>query len=187
MINVTELRPGNYFLEDNNIYNVLDILLNKTAMRKMVAKIKVKNVRTGSTTELSYNSGYQIERINIDKRSMQFLYDSGDALVFMDNTTYEQIEIQRELLTWELNFLVANSEVEIAMYDSEVLGLSLPAKVALKITECAPGAKGNTVTNATKDAVVETGLRLRVPLFIEEGEIISVRTDNGAYDGRAKE
>ncbi len=187
MINVTELRPGNFFLEDGNIYNVIDVLLNKTAMRKMVAKLKVKNVRTGATTELSYNSGYGIERINIDKRKMQYLYDTGDALVFMDSETYEQIEIQRDLLTWELNFLVANSEVEIAMYEGEVLGLTLPAKMTLKITECAPGTKGNTVTNATKDAVVETGLRLRVPLFIEEGEIISVRTDNGAYDGRAKE
>lgn len=187
MINVTELRPGNYFLEDNNIYNVLDILLNKTAMRKMVAKLKVKNVRTGAITELSFNSGYQIEKISIDKKIMQYLYDTGDALVFMDNETYDQIELQRDLLTWELNFLVANSEVEIAMYEGEVLGISLPAKVALKITECAPGAKGNTVTNATKDAVLETGLRLRVPLFIEEGEIINVRTDDGSYDGRAKE
>lgn len=187
MINVTELRPGNYFLEDNNIFNVLDILLNKTAMRKMVAKLKVKNVRTGSITELSFNSGYQIEKISIDKKTMQYLYDTGDALVFMDNETYEQIEIQRDLLTWELNFLVANSEVEIAMYEGEVLGISLPAKVQLKITECAPGAKGNTVTNATKDAVLETGLRLRVPLFIEEGEVINVRTDDGSYDGRAKE
>lgn len=187
MINVTELRPGNYFTEDNNLYAVLDILLNKTAMRKMVAKIKVKNVRTGATTELSFNSGYQVERISIDKKKMQFLYDTGDALVFMDNASYEQIEIQRDLLTWELNFIVPNSEVEIASYEDEVLGLTLPAKVALKITECAPGAKGNTVTNATKDAVVETGLKLRVPLFIEEGETIMVRTDNGAYDGRAKE
>ena len=187
MINVTELRPGNFFIEEGNLYNVLDILLNKTAMRKMVAKIKVKNVRTGSTTELSFNSGYQVERISIDKKKMQYLYDTGDALVFMDNDTYDQIEIQRDLLTWELNFLVANSEVEIPMYDAEVLGITLPAKVALKITECAPGAKGNTVTNATKDAIVETGLRLRVPLFIEEGEVVSVRTDNAAYDGRAKE
>lgn len=132
MINVTELRPGNYFLEDNNIYNVLDILLNKTAMRKMVAKLKVKNVRTGAITELSFNSGYQIEKISIDKKIMQYLYDTGDALVFMDNETYDQIELQRDLLTWELNFLVANSEVEIAMYEGEILGVSLQLKWHLK-------------------------------------------------------
>ena len=95
MVNVTELRPGNFFLEDGQLYNVLDILLNKTAMRKMVAKLKVKNVRTGSTIELSFNSGYQIERISIDKRLMTYLYDDGVFLVFMDQESYEQISIEK--------------------------------------------------------------------------------------------
>lgn len=185
MINVTELRPGNYFIENDDIYNVLDILLNKTAMRKMVAKVKVKNVRTGAITEQSYNSGYAINRVSITKEKMQYLYDTGDALVFMNNDTYEQIELSKETLSWELNFLVENSEAEIATYEGEILGITLPAKVVLTITECAPGVKGNTVQNATKDAVVETGLKLRVPLFIEEGEKISVKTNDGSYDGRA--
>jgi elongation factor P len=185
MINVTELRPGNYFTEGGNLYNVLDILLNKTAMRKMVAKLKVKNVRTGAITELAFNSGYQIERISIEKRNMSYLYDSGDFLVFMNNQTFDQVEVPKSMLTWEIQFLTENAEVEIATYEGEILGITLPAKVALKVTECAPGIKGNTVQNATKDAVLETGLRLRVPLFIEEGETIMVRTDNGAYDGRA--
>ena len=87
-INVTELRPGNYFLEDGNIYLVLDILLNKTAMRKMVAKVKIKNVRTGSITDMSANSGYQVETIRLEKKKMNYLYDGGDFLVFMDNATY---------------------------------------------------------------------------------------------------
>ncbi|HKM11618.1 MAG TPA: elongation factor P [Bacilli bacterium] len=185
MVNVTELRPGNFFLEDGQLYNVLDILLNKTAMRKMVAKLKVKNVRTGSTIELSFNSGYQIERISIDKRLMTYLYDDGVFLVFMDQESYEQISIEKTKLEWEMKFLVPNAQVEIAIYDGEILGLSLPAKIALKITECAPGVRGNTVTSATKDAVLETGITVRVPLFIEEGELIYVRTDNGQYDGRA--
>jgi len=185
MINVTELRPGNYFIENGQIYNVLDILLNKTAMRKMVAKLKVKNVRTGSTTEMSFNSGYAIERITIDKRKMTYLYDSGNFLVFMDQDTYEQVEVSKDRLEWEMRFLVANSEVDIASYDGEIMGITLPAKVALKITECAPGVRGNTVTSATKDAVLETGITIRVPLFIEEGETVSVRTDTGEYDGRA--
>ncbi|MDY0214142.1 MAG: elongation factor P [Bacilli bacterium] len=185
MVNVTELRPGNYFTEGGEIYHVLDILLNKTAMRKMVAKLKVKNVRSGAITEQTYNSGYQLDRISINKQKMQYLYDSGDLLVFMNTDTYEQVELNKTALTWELNFLVENSEVEMASYDDEIFGVTLPPKVSLKITECAPGVKGNTVTNATKDAVVETGLRLRVPLFIEEGEVISVKTTDGSYDGRA--
>ena len=185
MVNVTELRPGNYFLEEGNIYQVLDILLNKTAMRKMVAKVKVKNVRTGSISDMSRNSGYMIDIIRLDKRQMQYLYDTGDALCFMDQETYEQIEISKERLEWEKQFLKGDEIVEITSYEDEVLGINLPAKVALKIVECEPAVRGDTVNKATKDAVLETGLRIRVPLFIENGEVVLVRTDNGEYDSRA--
>ena len=185
MVNVTELRPGNYFTEEGNIYQVLDILLNKTAMRKMVAKVKVKNLRTGAINEMARNSGYMIEVIRLDKRQMQYLYDTGDFLVFMDQETYEQIEISKDRLTWESQFLKGEELVEITSYESEILGINLPAKVALKIVECDPAVRGDTVNKAMKDAVLETGLKVRVPLFIENGEVVSVRTDNGEYDGRA--
>ena len=185
MVNVTELRPGNFFEEEGNIYQVLDILLNKTAMRKMVAKVKVKNMRTGAISEISRNSGYGIETIRLDKKQMQYLYDTGDALVFMDQNTYEQIEIGKERLEWEKQFLKGDEIVEITAYEDEVLGINLPAKVALKIVECEPAVRGDTVNKAMKDAVLETGLKVRVPLFIENGEVVSVRTDNGEYDGRA--
>ena len=185
MVNVTELRAGNYFVEDNNIYQVQDILLNKTAMRKMVAKVKVKNLRTGAVTEIAKNSGYMIETIRLDKRQMQYLYDSGDALVFMDQETYEQIEIGKERLEWEKQFLKGEEIVDIASYEGEILGITLPAKVALKIVDCEPAVRGDTVNKAMKDAILETGIKVRVPLFIENGEVILVRTDNGDYDGRA--
>ena len=187
MVNVTELRPGNYFIEEGNIYQVQDILLNKTAMRKMVAKVKVRNLRTGAVTEIARNSGYGIETIRLEKRQMQYLYDTGDALCFMDQETYEQIEISKDRLQWELQFLKGEENVEITSYEGEVLGINLPAKVALKIVHCEPAIRGDTVNKAMKDAELETGLKVRVPLFIEEGEEILVRTDNGAYDGRAQE
>ena len=88
-MNVTELRPGNYFEDENTLYQVIDILLNKTAMRKMVAKVKVKNVRTGAITEIARNSGYDVELVSINKKNMQYLYDGGTTLVFMDPETYE--------------------------------------------------------------------------------------------------
>ena len=185
MINVTELRPGNYFIEDGQIYKVLDILLNKTAMRKMVASVKVKNMRTGSVTEISRNSGYAIENIRLDKKSMQYSYDSGDFLVFMDQETYEQVEISKSRLEWESQFLKGEEIVDITSYEGEVLDITLPAKVALKVVECEPAVRGDTVNKAMKDAKLETGLKVRVPLFIEEGEEVLVRTDNGQYDGRA--
>ena len=185
MVNVTELRPGNYFIEDGNIFQVQDILLNKTAMRKMVAKVKVKNLRTGAVTEIARNSGYGIETIRLEKRQMQYLYDTGDALCFMDQETYDQIEISKDRLKWEAQFLKGEETVEITSYEGEVLGINLPAKVALKIVHCEPAIRGDTVNKAMKDAELETGLKVRVPLFIEEGEEVLVRTDNGDYDGRA--
>ena len=184
-MNVTELRPGNYFEEDGNLYYVIDILLNKTAMRKMVAKVKVKNVRSGAITELSANSGYQVETVRLDKKKMNYLYDNGDFLVFMDNETYEQVEIPKSRLEWEIKFLKENQEVEITSYEDEILGINLPAKVTLKITHCEPAVRGDTVNKAMKDATVETGLKIRVPLFINEGDDVLVRTDTGDYDGRA--
>ena len=184
-MNVTELRPGNYFLEDNNIYLVMDILLNKTAMRKMVAKVKIKNVRTGAITEMSANSGYQVETIRLDKKKMNYLYASGDFVVFMDQETYEQVEIPHSRLEWELQFLTENLEVEITSYNDEILGINLPAKVELKITHCEPAVRGDTVNKATKEATLETGLVVRVPLFVNEEDTVVVRTDNAQYDGRA--
>ena len=185
MVNVTELRPGNFFKDGDIIYRVEDILLNKTAMRKMVAKVKVKNVRTGAILEFSQNSGYMVENIRLDKKQMQYLYDSGDALVFMDQETYDQIEISKERLEWERKFLKGDEIVEITSYDNEVLGITLPAKVALKIVECEPAVRGDTVNKPTKPAILETGITVRVPLFINEGEEVLVRTDTGEYDGRA--
>lgn len=185
MVNVTELRPGNYFTEDGNIFQVQDILLNKTAMRKMVAKVKVKNLRTGAVTEMARNSGYMIETIRLDKKQMQYLYDTGDALCFMDQESYEQIEISKDRLKWEVQFLKGEEIVDVTSYEGEILGLTLPAKVALKIVDCEPAVRGDTVNKAMKDAILETGIKVRVPLFIENGEVILVRTDNGDYDGRA--
>lgn len=184
-MNVTELRPGNYFEEEGNLFLVIDILLNKTAMRKMVAKVKVKNVRTGAITEMSANSGYQVETIRLEKKKMVYLYENGEFLVFMDNETYEQIEIEKARLEWESKFLKENQEVEIVTYNDEILGINLPAKVTLKVTACEPAVRGDTVSKAMKDATVETGLKIRVPLFINEGDDVLVRTDTGAYDGRA--
>jgi len=185
MINVTELRPGHYFVEEGNIYQVLDIMLNKTAMRKMVAKVKTKNLRTGAVTEIARNSGYLIEEIRLEKRQMQYLYDSGDALCFMDQETFEQIEISKDRLQWEMQFLKGDETVEITSYEGEVLGINLPAKVALKVVNCEAAIRGDTVNRALKEAELETGLKVRVPLFIEEGESVLVKTDTGDYDGRA--
>jgi elongation factor P len=185
MIIVNDLRPGITFVYENNIYSVIEASHNKTAMRQMIIKAKARNLRSGSIIEISFTGGDKVEPAHIDKKEMQYLYDSGDALVFMDTNTYEQIEIQKSNMTWELNFLKPNDNVNISSYENEILGLILPDKVTLQIIETEPAIKGDTATNALKNATVETGLQVRVPMFIEQDEYIIVNTTDGKYQSRA--
>lgn len=185
MIIVNDLKPGITIEYENNIYVVLDISHNKTAMRQMIVKAKAKNLRTGTIIDLSFTGGDKVEQARIDKREMQYLYDDGTNCIFMDNETYEQLEIPMEKLTWELNFIKPNSNVNISMYEGEVLGVILPDKVELQIVEAEPAVKGDTATSATKNAKLETGLEIRVPLFINNEEMIVVNTADGKYSGRA--
>ncbi|WP_159636423.1 elongation factor P [Erysipelothrix anatis] len=185
MISSNDLRSGMSILHEGNLYVVIDTSHNKTAQRQMIIKAKVRNMRTGSVTELSFIGGDKIEQAHVEKRPMQYLYDAGDMIVFMDNETYEQIEIDKARLEWELNFMKENSEVTVVVYESEILGVTLPEKIALTITQAEPAVKGDTATNAQKNAVLETGYEIRVPLFISEGEVVVVNTSDGKYSGRA--
>ena len=185
MIIVNDLKPGTTFENEGNIFVVLDIQHNKTAMRQMIVKVKVKNLRTGVINEISFTGGDKVEQAHIDKREMQYLYDTDDALVFMDNETYDQIEIQKDHLEWEMKFMKPNDNIMISMYEGEILGIILPDKVELQIVECEPAVKGDTATSASKMAKLETGLEIRVPLFIEQDEMAVINTADGKYSGRA--
>lgn len=182
---VNDLNTGNTFQQNGNIYQVIGRDLNKTAMRQMVVKVKVKNLRTGVINEMTFTGGDKVEVAHIDRKEMQYLYDDGESLVFMDNDTYEQVEIPKSHLDWELKFLKENSNVVISMYENEVLGVILPDKVELQIVECENAVKGDTATSALKNAVLETGLEIKVPLFIQNGETVIISTADGKYNGRA--
>ncbi|MBR2067322.1 MAG: elongation factor P [Solobacterium sp.] len=185
MVIVNDLKPGMTIEYDNGIFTVLNVDHNKTAMRQMIVKVKVKNLRTGVINEISFTGGDKVVQARIEKKEMHYLYDDGENLVFMDNTTYEQIEIAKSRLEWEMKFMKANDNVMISMFEDEVLGVILPDKVELQITECEPAVKGDTATSATKNAVLETGLEIRVPLFIQNGEMVVISTADGKYSGRA--
>ncbi len=185
MIIVNDLRPGLYFENEGNLYQVLGVDRNKTAMRQMIVKVKVKNLRSGVINEISFTGGDKVEQATVEKKKMQYLYDGGDNLVFMDNDTYDQVEIPKDRLEWELNFLVPNLDVDISTYNGEVLGVMLPDKVELELTECEQAVKGDTATSALKNAVTETGLQLKVPMFINQGDRVIVSTIDGKYSGRA--
>lgn len=184
-MNCTELHPNQYFTWEGELYQCIEIMLNKTAMAKMKVRIKVKQPKTGVVKDLSLIGGDQVFETNVDKRTMQFLYDAGDMAVFMDTETYDQVEIPMDRLEWEKKFLVPNLELTITFYEGEVLGVILPDKVDLVLVKSDPAVKGNTATAATKDAITETGLLVKVPLFIEQDEKITVSTIDGHYCGRA--
>ena len=186
MILVNDLRPGSTFGEDNNIYITLDVSRNKTARAQMNIKVKTKNLRTGVISEKTYTNSDKVEPIFLEKRDMSFLYEDDSSYVFMDNSTYDQEQIAKNLLDWEKNFLVENVEFKITYYQNEVVGVELPVKMELEIVECPPAVKGDTVNKATKDAVLETGLKVKVPLFIENGEVVIIKTEDGSYVSRGK-
>jgi len=184
-INIKELKPGNAYTENNDLFLCLSNEQNKQGRLSGKYMVKRKNMRTSSITEVSYNPTAKIDLALIEKSKMQYLYDAGGALVFMDNETYEQIEIPSERLKWELNFLKPSDEVEVTSYNGEVLGVQLATNVAFTIIETEPAVKGDTATGATKNATIETGFQIKVPLFISEGETVIVNTQDGKYQGRA--
>ncbi|WP_294579205.1 elongation factor P [uncultured Thomasclavelia sp.] len=185
MISVGDLKPGVTFEYDGNLYVVLDYSHNKTARAAANIRVKMKNLRTGATTEITFGGNDKVKRAHVDKSKMQYLYNTGEALVFMDNETYEQIEIPAENLKWEINFLKESDEVEVTSYEGEVLGVALPINVPFKVIETEPAVRGDTATGATKNATIETGFQIKVPLFISEGEEVIVNTVDGKYQGRA--
>ena len=185
MIIVNDLKPGTAFEYEGNVYVVLSTSLNKTAMRQMVVKAHAKDLRSGTIKDVVFTGGDKVELAQIEKREMQYLYDAGEELVFMDTTTYDQLEVPKDRLEWELNFLKPNDNVHITSYEGEILGVQLPDKVALTVTEAEQAVKGDTATAAQKNAVLETGLTIKVPLFIENDDVVLVNTSDGKYSGRA--
>ena len=185
-VNIKELKPGNAYTENNDLFLCISNDQNKQGRLSGKYMVKRKNMRTSAITEVSYNPTAKVDLAMIEKRKMQYLYDSGDSFVFMDNETYEQIEIPKEHLKWELNFMKPNDNVNISMFEGEILGVILPDKVALQVVECEPAVKGDTATSASKNAVLESGLEIKVPLFISQDEMILVSTADGKYSGRAK-
>ncbi|MDD3842532.1 MAG: elongation factor P [Candidatus Izemoplasmatales bacterium] len=186
MINTNEIRNGMTIEFEGNIYVVLEFQHMKTAKAGAIMQTKLRNLRTGTVIYKNFNGGISIDTATVEKSQYQYLYANGDMHVFMNNETYEQIELDKSRLEYELNFLTEGMVVNVMSYNEEILGLELPDKVVLEIVETAGAARGNTASNATKEALTNTGYRLLVPLFIDNGEKIVVSTATGKYDSRSK-
>ncbi|MBQ3001070.1 MAG: elongation factor P [Bacilli bacterium] len=185
MITTSDFKTGMTIIYNGDPCVILDFQHVKPGKGQAFVRTKLRNYRTGSTVEYSFNAGVKVEQALIEKRKMQYSYSSGDTYCFMDLETWEQLDIPAEQMKWEANFILEGMEIEIVMYGSEVLGINIPEKVALEVVESAPAVAGNTATNATKEVKLETGWVVRVPLFIDQGEKIIVTTFDGKYSSRA--
>ncbi len=184
-VSTNDLKNGMTLVVDNNLVQVVEFQHVKPGKGHAFVRSKLKNVRTGAVVEKTFRAGENVERANIDKREMQYLYADGDGYVFMDNETYDQMNVAREALGDTANYIVEGSAAVLLMYGTEIVGTDLPASVELAIGETEPGIQGDRVSGATKPATLETGLVVQVPLFLEQGERIKVDTRSGAYISRA--
>jgi elongation factor P len=187
MISTSDFKTGLTILYDGNIYQIIEFMHVKPGKGSAFVRTKLRNLRTGAVIDNTFNAGVKMDKAQIDRVQMQYIYANGDMHVFMNTETYEQIEIPEAQIEQELKFIYEGMNVDVNFYDSkEILGVSLPDKVVLTIVETVPGVKGDTKTNASKDAIMQTGLLVKVPMFIEEGEKIIVSTQDGSYYSRDK-
>lgn len=184
MININDIKNGMTVEYENNIYVINEFQHVKPGKGPAFVKTKLKNLRTGANIEITFNTNIKLKRAIIEKQKVQYLYDSGDSCVFMNNDTYEQIEISKYKISDEIQLLTENLEVQLTFYENELLGLELPDKIEMKVIFSDPGVKGNTTSTATKEAKLETGLLIKVPMFINEGDIIIVSTKDKKYVSR---
>ena len=187
MLNVTELRNGTFFKEDNNLFQVLTYEHVKMGRGSGTIKVKVKNLKSGATVEKSFITGARVDEADIQKKKAQFLYKDGDNLNFMDPVSFEQFSVSSHVAAGDnAKFLKDGLEVTLVVSGEEVLGLELPLNLVYEIAETGPGEKGNTVSNVFKEAILDNGLVVKVPMFIGVGEKVKVDTRSGAYIERVK-
>lgn len=186
MINVTDLRAKVVFEENGQIFEVLSYEHIKLGRGSATIKVKVKNLYRGTITEKSFINGAKVKEVSLRKKKYQYLYKDAQAAYFMDETTFEQMQIPLATIGADAPFLKEGMHMVILFLSDEPLSLELPAKMDFVITETGPDIRGNSATNIYKDAVLENGLKVRVPLFIQVGQKVLIDTRTGEYMARAK-
>lgn len=182
MIGVQDLRAGVIFEENGQLYQVLSYEHIKMGRGSANIKVKVKNVRQGSTTEKGYTNNAKVNNVQVFKRDVQYLYKDGELAYFMDPNSFEQISVPLKIVGEnETNYLKEGESYNISILNDEILALNLPPKMDFTVAEADPGVKGNTASNIYKDAVLDNGMKARVPLFIKAGDKVRIDTRTGEY------
>ncbi len=181
MIVVSKLRNGVVYEENGVPYRVVDYKHKHLSRGSGTIKVKVRDLRTGNLVQKTYKSGERVEEIEIEKKKWQFLYRDSEGYYFMDNETYEQVEVEKKKVGDQGWYLKEGEEVGVLLWDGAFVDVEVPVSVVLGVTEAAPGEKGDSTSNVYKDAVLENGLKVRVPLFVKSGDKVKVDTRNGSY------
>ena len=181
MIDVNDLRKGVIFEFDGALWRVLEYTHHKPGRGNAIIKIKMRNIRTGSSVERTFNSGERVQDIRLDYHNVSYLYNDGDNYYFMDGVTFEQPAIPAKLVGDYAGYLKEGMEVKLTFYGSEPLDIELPTSVDLKVTEAENAVRGDTATGVTKKVKTETGAIVDVPIFVKMGDTIRVDTRTGEY------
>jgi elongation factor P len=184
MISSNDFRNGVTILIDGQLWTVIDFLHVKPGKGSAFVRTRLKNVKSGATVERTFRAGEKLERATVDNREMQMLYNDAEGFHFMDNETFENVTLQRELIGDPADFLKDGMKIDVQMHDGLPIGATLPAHVELAIEETDPGFKGDTAQGTTKPAKLETGASVQVPLFVNPGDVIRIDTRDRRYIGR---
>ena len=184
-INGNEIRPGNVLEHNDGLWAAVKVDHVKPGKGGAFAQVEMKNLRNGSKLNERFRSADKVERVRLEQRDMQFLYEDDGMLIFMDTETYDQVQLPADILGERRPFLQDGMTIVVEFYDSEALNASLPQKVTCKIVETEPVVKGQTAANSFKPAVLDNGVRITVPPFVAQGETIVVNTETMEYSERA--
>ena len=185
MISAGDFRNGVTFEMDGNVYSIIEFQHVKPGKGAAFVRTKIRNVISGSVTEKTFNPNDKYPTAFVERKEMEYLYSDGDLYYFIDNETYEQLLINASVMGDNFKFVKENMVCKVLSYKGNVFGVEPPKFVELQVTKTDPGFKGDTATNATKPATLETGAEIKVPLFIDEGEMIRIDTRTGEYMERA--
>lgn len=186
MADTSDFRNGLIIKFKNDLYSIVEFQHVKPGKGGAFVRSTLKNLRNGKVLENTFRAGEKVETVRVERRKYQYLFSEGDSLVCMDNETYEQINIARELFSDGIKFLKESEEVEVVSNGPDIISVEIPIFINLKVVETEPGFKGDTATGALKSAKLETGAQINVPLFINEGDVLKVDTRTGEYSERVK-
>lgn len=181
MIGVTNLRTGTMFIHHDEPYKVLQYTHTKTARGGATVRVKSQNILNGVIKDISFKNNDKVEEANVENKELQFLYKDADNAIFMDMTTYEQVEIPISLINDESKFLIEEKKFQIVFYNEKPISIILPPSLFCEVTDAPPAVRGNTATNATKKITLENGMIIDAPQFIKKGDVIKINTTTGEY------